>query len=128
MTYDRKDGRLLPVPASVIGPPTGAKYPIPAGGLYSTAPDLAKFYRMLLNKGELNGKRYLSEKAVAEMSKVQTGELKGGFTPGMGFGLGVGVVREPQGVTAMLSPELPSATAAFGTQGWIDPARRGSSC
>src|SRR4051794_11117155 len=33
------------------------------GGLYSTANDYARFCQMLLNRGTLNGKRYLSEKA-----------------------------------------------------------------
>ena len=44
-----------------------------------------------------------------------------GFVPGMGFGFGWGVVREPQGVTAMLSPGTFGHGGAFGTQGWIDP-------
>ena len=122
-TYDRKDGKLVAVASSLIGPPEGAKYPIPAGGLYSTAPDLAKFYRMLLRRGALDGRRYLSEASVEAMSKVQTGDLKVGFTEGMGFGLGVGVVRSPSGVTAMLSPGSFGHGGAFGTQGWIDPRK-----
>ena len=39
----------------------------------------------------------------------------------MGFGLGWGVVRQPQGVTEMLSPGTFGHGGAFGTQGWIDP-------
>jgi len=54
---------------------------------------------------------------------VQTGELKCGFTPGMGFGYGFGVVRQPQGVTAMLSPGSFGHGGAFGTQSWADPQR-----
>jgi CubicO group peptidase (beta-lactamase class C family) len=121
MTYDRKDDRLVAVPSSIIGPPEGAKYPIPAGGLYSTAPDLAKLYRMLLGRGEAGGRRYLSEAAVEEMTRVQTADLDAGFTDGMGFGLGVGVVRKPSGVTSMLSPGTFGHGGAFGTQGWVDP-------
>ena len=34
---------------------------------------------------------------------------------------GWAVVREPQGVTAMLSPGTFGHGGAFGTQGWIDP-------
>jgi CubicO group peptidase (beta-lactamase class C family) len=52
---------------------------------------------------------------------VHTGELAAGFVPGMGHGLGWGVVRQPQGVTAMLSPGSYGHGGAFGTQGWIDP-------
>ena len=79
-------------------------YPAANGGLFSTALDYTRFAQMLLNGGLLDGRRYLSEESVRVMSTVQTGNLVTGFTPGNGWGLGVGVVREPQGVTAMLSP------------------------
>jgi CubicO group peptidase (beta-lactamase class C family) len=120
-TYDRKDGELRPVATSIIGPPAGAKYPIPAGGLYSTAPDLARLYRMMLNRGAADGRRYISESSVDAMTQVQTGDLKTGFTDGMGFGLGWGVVRQPGGVTERLSPGTYGHGGAFGTQAWIDP-------
>lgn len=55
------------------------------------------------------------------MTRIQTGELAAGFVPGMSFGLGWGVVRQPQGVTEMLSPGTFGHGGAFGTQGWIDP-------
>jgi CubicO group peptidase (beta-lactamase class C family) len=116
-----KDGKLIPSPIALIDLPSAPKHPIPAGGLISCGEDLAKFYRMMLNKGELNGKRILSEKAVAEMTRVQTGEIKTGFVEGMGFGYGWAVVREPKGVTAMLAPGTFGHGGAFGTQGWIDP-------
>jgi CubicO group peptidase (beta-lactamase class C family) len=48
------------------------RFPMPAGGLFSTAQDTAKFCRMLLNNGELDGKRYLSAEAERELSKRQT--------------------------------------------------------
>lgn len=123
ITYERKDGKLVAVERDIIGSSRGAKYPIPAGGLYSTAPDLARFYRMMLARGEWEGKRILSAEAVEEMTSLQTGEITTGFVPGMGFGFGWGYVREPQGVTAMLSPGSYGHGGAFGTQGWIDPKR-----
>jgi CubicO group peptidase (beta-lactamase class C family) len=123
LTYDRKDGKPVRSHADIIGLPPDAKFPIPAGGLYSTASDLARVYRMMLNQGELDGKRILSPAAVKEMTRVQTGELASGFTPGLGFGFGWGVVRQPQGVTAMLSPGTFGHGGAFGTQGWIDPQK-----
>ncbi len=98
--------------------------PNPSGGLFSTAADMATFYQMILNGGESNGKRIVSEKAVKQMLSVQTGELKTGFTPGNGWGLGWCIVREPQGVTGMLSPGTFGHGGAFGTQGWVDPERR----
>ncbi len=48
------------------------RFPIPAGGLFSTAHDTAKFCQMLLNEGELNGHRLLSEKSFSELTKRQT--------------------------------------------------------
>jgi CubicO group peptidase (beta-lactamase class C family) len=45
-----------------------------AGGLFCTPSDLVKFYQMIAGKGVFNGKRLLSENAVAEMGKKQTGE------------------------------------------------------
>jgi CubicO group peptidase (beta-lactamase class C family) len=121
--YDRKEGKLVPAPDALIGRPAAIHHPIPAGGLFSTAADQAQFYRMMLSRGILHGRRILSEKSVRAMTQVQTGNLAGGFTPGMGFGLGVGVVRQPQGITATLSPGSFGHGGAFGTQAWADPQR-----
>jgi CubicO group peptidase (beta-lactamase class C family) len=121
--YDRKEGKLTPTTNPILAVPAGAKYPVPAGGLYSTGPDLAKLYQMMLNKGRWGTTQIVSEASVGEMTRVQTGELKTGFVPGMGFGFGWAVVREPQGVTSMLSPGSYGHGGAFGTQGWLDPMR-----
>jgi CubicO group peptidase (beta-lactamase class C family) len=122
VTYGKdKDGRLTANPNSLIGLPPHPRHPIPAGGLVSSGPDLAKLYRMMLHKGELNGRRILSEKAVAEMTRTQTGDIKTGFVDGMSFGYGWAVVKEPKGVTSMLSAGTFGHGGAFGTQGWIDP-------
>lgn len=96
---------------------------VPAGGLFSTAADLVRFYQMILNGGTFHGKRYVSETAVKQMTSVQTGDLKTGFTDGNGWGLGWCIVRQPQGVTGMLSPGTFGHGGAFGTQGWVDPKR-----
>jgi len=48
------------------------RYPMPAGGLFSTAADLARFYQMILNGGQLDGRRYLSAGAVEQMTTRQT--------------------------------------------------------
>ena len=119
--YGSKDGQLEFIGYQLLGPTKGAKHPIPAGGLYSTAGDLAKLYRVLLNRGMIGGKKIISELSLAEMTKVQTGDLKTGFTDGMGFGLGFAVTRKPEGVHAMLSAGSFGHGGAFGTQGWIDP-------
>ena len=58
----------------------------------------------MLGRGTRGKVCILSPESVATMTKVQTGDLNAGFTPGLGFGLGWGVVRTPTGITAMLSP------------------------
>jgi CubicO group peptidase (beta-lactamase class C family) len=125
VTYGKgkDDGKLFPAPNTLLDVPGSPKHPVPAGGLYSTAADLSRLYRMMLNKGELDGKRVLSEKAVAEMTRVQTGDIKTGFVDGMGFGYGWAVVREPKGVTGMLSAGSYGHGGAFGTQAWLDPTQ-----
>jgi CubicO group peptidase (beta-lactamase class C family) len=123
VTYGKQNGKLVASKADILGIPAGAKYPIPAGGLFATAGDLVKVYQMMLNRGELDGKRILTPAAVATMTEVHTARLTAGFTPAMGFGLGWGVVRAPTGVTAMLSPGTFGHGGAFGTQGWIDSAQ-----
>jgi len=93
------------------------------GGLYSTAQDYSLFARMMLNGGEWKGKRYLSAAAVKQMTSIQTGELKAGFIPGSAWGLTVGIVTQPQGVTAMQSPGTFGHGGAYGTQAWMDPVK-----
>lgn len=122
-TYLKKDGKLVAAPNTLIDLPKGARFPIPAGGLYSTGADLAKLYEMMLGKGTFGGVRILSADSVATMTRVHTGDLQPGFVPGMGFGFGWAVVRKPEGVTAMLSPGSFGHGGAFGTQGWIDPGK-----
>ena len=98
--------------------------PSPSGGLFSTAGDMDRFYQMILHGGELDGMRIVSADAVRQMTTVQTGDLTTGFTPGNGWGLGWCVVREPQGVTGMLSPGTFGHGGAYGTEAWIDPVKR----
>src|SRR5262249_48631543 len=67
---DRKNGKLVPASNPIIALSANPLYPIPAGGLYSTGADLAKFYRMMLGRGTYDKTRILSEESVAEMTKV----------------------------------------------------------
>jgi CubicO group peptidase (beta-lactamase class C family) len=97
------------------------KFPLPEGGLFSTAVDMAKWMQAMLNKGTFNNTRILSEKSVMEMTKIQTGGLETGFTEGMGFGLGFGIVNHPSGITGMLSQGSFGHGGKFGTQYWADP-------
>lgn len=105
-------------------PTSTDRFPAPNGGLFSTASDYARFCQMVLRGGELDGKRYLKSESVKLMTTIQTASLKTGFTEGNGWGLGWCVVREPQGVTAMLSSGTFGHGGAYGTQAWIDPIRK----
>ena len=48
------------------------RFPMPAGGLFSTAQDTARFCQMLLNRGVFQGRRYLSDTSFQELTKRQT--------------------------------------------------------
>lgn len=119
--YDLKDGQLIHVGYQLLGPTKTAKHPIPAGGLYSTAEDLARLYQAMLLRGAIGELRIISEKSVSEMTRNQTGDLPAGFTPNVGMGFGWQVTRRPEGVHAMLTSGTYGHGGAFGTQGWIDP-------
>jgi len=126
MSYRKEGERLVPAPNFLLQShrvTSRDRYPAANGGLYSTAGDYARFCRMLLNGGTLDGHEILKPQTVAQMRTIQTGEIKTGFTPGDAWGLGVCVVRQPQGVTAMLSPGTFGHGGAYGTQAWIDPVR-----
>ncbi|HEY1784140.1 MAG TPA: serine hydrolase domain-containing protein, partial [Pirellulales bacterium] len=62
------------------------RQPMPAGGLFSTASDVARFCQMILNNGQFEGRRYLSKAAVKQMTHKQTGDLKDNY----GFGWSTG--------------------------------------
>jgi CubicO group peptidase (beta-lactamase class C family) len=123
-SYTRTDGKLQEAALWPMFDPTlPDRFPAANGGLFSTAGDYGRLCRMLLNQGSLDGKQYLKGETVRQMSTIQTGEIKTGFTDGNGWGLGCCVIRRPQGVSAMLSPGTFGHGGAFGTQAWIDPVK-----
>jgi CubicO group peptidase (beta-lactamase class C family) len=89
--------------------------PSPAGGLFSTAADVALFCRMILGKGVFQGRRYLSEQAIREMTSTQTGGEGG-------YGLGWSTTHKMHGKNdpAIVGPC--GHGGAFSTNMWIDPA------
>jgi CubicO group peptidase (beta-lactamase class C family) len=96
-----------------------------SGGLYSCAKDLSQLYQMLLNEGELDGKRYLKAATLKQMTSNQLGDLaKVSFAPGMQMGLGFHIVNVPQEATESLSAGTYGHGGAFGTQAWIDPVKK----
>jgi len=96
----------------------GAKYPMPEGGLYSTAQDMAAFYQMMLNGGMYNGKRLLSKASVEVMTTVHTANT------GSNWGLGWSVVRGARATLGLQSEGSYGHAGAFSTYGWVDPAKK----
>jgi CubicO group peptidase (beta-lactamase class C family) len=97
-----------------------------AGGLVSTAEDYAQFATMLVNGGELNGKRYLGPRTIELMASNHTGDMAGGqmgMSPrGIGFGLGVQVVEDPVAADRRVSKGAWGWAGAYGTSVHIEPA------
>mgnify|MGYP002777992309 CR=1 FL=1 len=121
--YAIKGDKLTDAGYTLLGPPERSVHPIPAGGLYSTGTDVARFYRMMLSGGSLDGKKVLTREGVKEATALHTGDLKCGFTEEMGFGHGFAVVKKPVGITAPLSVGSYGHGGAFGTQSWADPEK-----
>jgi CubicO group peptidase (beta-lactamase class C family) len=99
-----------------------------SGGIVSTAEDYLQFAQMLVNGGELNGRRYLSPKTVALLASNHTGELVNGQfgrpARGMGFGLGVQVVDDPVAADLRQSKGTFGWAGAYGTNINIDPQEK----
>ncbi len=136
--YDRKEGKLVKAGGDKLGGDAmhyrkGAIYSAPEFGLYSTAADLSAFYEMTRLGGLVPawvkgpdatpGKRLLSPAAVSVMTKLHTGELQAGHNPGTGFGLAWEVVKNEQGELNLWSVGSYGHGGAFGTHGWVDPAK-----
>lgn len=101
----------------------GARLANPAGGLYSTAEDMATLLRCVAEGGALRGHRILSPAAVDAMTTVQTGDLPVDGGDAQGVGLGFFVVKSPSGQTSLKPIGTFGHTGAFGTEFWADRKR-----
>ncbi|MBC8166140.1 MAG: beta-lactamase family protein [Bryobacteraceae bacterium] len=123
--YILQNGKLLKYTADPLGEGAmkfreGARYPLPEGGLYSTATDLFVLYQMMLNRGQYNGVRVLAPSSVEMMTRVHTGDLSS--APGMGYGLAWAVARDA--AAAPLSVGAYGHGGRYGTYCFIDPAKQ----
>ena len=101
------------------------------GGLYGTTLDYARFGQMLLNGGELGGRRVLSTQAAklhAEQPPFRKSVLAGGhgvihhrFRPGYGHGLGGTVTYDPHLACSPVGRGAYEWAGAAGTWFWLDP-------
>ena len=97
------------------------------GGLMSTAPDYTRFLLMLRDGGQLDGKRYLGDATLKEMTRDQLGPQvvrTALYLPGAGYGFGLGFAVR----TAPADGKRDSAVGEYywggagGTYMWVDPA------
>ena len=127
------NGELIADPAANRGAGDyDVQPPMPSGGggMISTAEDYYRFATMLLNGGELDGKRILSPATVKLMtsnhvpSELLTGKFGIGsqmLRPGFGYGYDCAVIFNP------LEANLPDGKGEFfwdgaaGTWFWVDP-------
>ena len=97
-----------------------------AGGLSASVEDYLQFAQMLLNGGELNGRRLLGPRTVEMMTANHTGDMVNGQfgrpARGMGFGLGMQVVLDPIAAELAVSKGAISWPGGSGVAHWIEPA------
>jgi Beta-lactamase class C and other penicillin binding proteins len=105
--------------------------------LYSTAPDYMRFLRMYLNKGQLDGKRLLSEKGVETLLSNQIGDIKVGmlktvvpaltadaeFFPGRKKTHSMAFMRIEEDVPGMRSAGSQFWAGVLNTHCWFDPKK-----
>lgn len=127
---DQESGALNPI--AFVQHDTPPAFCGGGGGLISTADDYLKFARMMMNGGELDGRRYLKRETVALMctnrlTPAQRAIPFLGAIPmweGMGFGLGVSIIDAPEklGPLGMGAIGAFGWPGAFGTWWQADPA------
>ncbi len=97
--------------------------PMPGGGYFSTAADVAKFCQLLLRLGEWQGKRLLSEEAVKTMTRVQSGQAKQGERLAT-YGFGLQVITSDNNAADALSQGSYDHGGAYATHMWVDPKKQ----
>lgn len=96
-------------------------------GLVSTAADYLRFCQMTLNGGELDGERILGRKTLQAMitnhldASLLPYETGGIYSPGVGYGLGFGVLMDLGQYMTVGSVGEYNWSGAATTSFWIDP-------
>jgi len=105
--------------------PAGKSYFKGGAGLIGSTADYLRYLQMMINKGEFEGKRYLSRKSVELMLSQHTVGMAGttiaNTGPGYGFGLGF-AIRQGQGMGWVPGSTNDAMWAGvWGTSFWLDP-------
>ncbi|MEO5804587.1 MAG: exo-beta-N-acetylmuramidase NamZ domain-containing protein [Verrucomicrobiota bacterium] len=113
---EKTDGEIL---RGVVHDPTARYMGGVAGhaGIFTTAPDLARYARMLLNEGELDGVRIFKPETIKLMTSVQT-PPENPMRRGLGWDIDSGYSR-PRGEIFPLGSF--GHTGFTGNAFWIDP-------
>ncbi len=126
VVYSAKDGKIERAPTEgtiqsqghyVNGP---RKSFSGGAGLLSTPSDYARFLQMMLNGGQLDGKRILSRKSVELMTTDHMRNINFG-RDGQGFGLGFSVVKDVGAYGAPTSVGEYGWGGAYHSNYWVDP-------
>ncbi|MDD3837243.1 MAG: serine hydrolase [Phenylobacterium sp.] len=118
-----------PQASAYLAPPT---FYSGGGGLVSTAADYLKFTQMLLNRGELGGRRLLAPKTLqlmtanhlpgdADLTQMSRSLFSESTNAGVGFGLGFAVVIDPPKTLVPCSKGEFYWGGAASTAFWVDP-------
>ncbi|HEY8388166.1 MAG TPA: serine hydrolase, partial [Parasegetibacter sp.] len=91
-------------------------------GLFSNAADLAKLYQMLLNGGEMKGRRYLNKETIDLFTSYGSRNSR----RGLGFDKPEkdNNIRKDPYPTLSASPFTYGHTGFTGTCVWVDPAKQ----
>jgi CubicO group peptidase (beta-lactamase class C family) len=119
--YQKRDGRLQ---AAVNANTQPTPYFSGAGGLMSSTEDYLPLGQMLVNGGQLNGKRVLSPRTVEMMGSPHAPDSLPGRNPGQSFGLSVRLVSDHVKAVSPLSDGSFGWSGAQGTHFWVDPKEK----
>ncbi len=108
--------------------PAGKSYFKGGAGLIGSTADYLRYLQMMINRGEFEGKRYLSRKSVELMLSQHTVGMAGttiaNTGPGYGFGLGF-AIRQGQGMGWVPGSVNDAMWAGvWGTSFWLDPKEK----
>jgi CubicO group peptidase (beta-lactamase class C family) len=120
-----------------IAPPAHPEFYGMGHALYSTAPDYMRFLRMYLNKGQLDGKRLISQNGVENLLANQIGDTRIGVLktvvpaitadvdvfPGIKKSHSMAFMRVDEDVPGMRSAGSQFWAGVLNTHCWFDPKK-----